>query len=112
MRPSVVLPNIGVKLSGLIVDAGPVNSPVLVAVGTPGPHGGLKVARQRRRPRLIQDVFFRIGGAETTPVSATVSLLDNASLLDHRRRLGLASRPRRQHLRDRPSRSSGSGLDL
>ena len=28
---------------------------------------------------MIQDVFFRIGGAETTPVSATVSLLDNAS---------------------------------
>ena len=30
-------------------------------------------------PDLISDVFFRIGGAETTPTSATVSLLDNAS---------------------------------
>jgi hypothetical protein len=68
----VVLPNDGVKLSGMIIDAGPVNSPVLLSVGTPGPGNA-------NDPDLIQDVFFRIGGAETTPVSATVSLLDNAS---------------------------------
>jgi hypothetical protein len=68
----VVVPNNGVKLSGLIIDAGPVNSPVLLSVGIPGPASASD-------PDLIQDVFFRIGGAETTPVSATVSLLDNAS---------------------------------
>ena len=69
----VVTPNHGVKLSGLIVDAGPVNSPVLVSVGLPGLGGSTT------DPDVIQDVFFRIGGAETTPTSATVSLLDNAS---------------------------------
>jgi hypothetical protein len=68
----VVAPNNGVKLSGLIIDAGPVNSPVLLSVGIPGPSSASD-------PDAIQDVFFRIGGAETTPVSATVSLLDNAS---------------------------------
>jgi hypothetical protein len=68
----IVVPNSGVKVSGLIIDAGPVNSPVLLSVGTPGPGNASD-------PDLIQDVFFRIGGAETTPVSATVSLLDNAS---------------------------------
>jgi hypothetical protein len=68
----VVAPNNGVKLSGMIIDAGPVNSPVLLSVGTPGPGNASD-------PDLIQDVFFRIGGAETTSVSATVSLLDNAS---------------------------------
>jgi hypothetical protein len=68
----IVVPNAGVKLSGLIIDAGPVNSPVLLSVGTPGP-------ADASNPDLVQDVFFRIGGAETTPVSATVSLLDNAS---------------------------------
>ena len=31
----IVTPNQGVKLSGLIVDAGPVNSPVLLSVGIP-----------------------------------------------------------------------------
>jgi Pectate lyase superfamily protein len=68
----VAVSNSGVKVSGLIIDAGPVNSPVLMSVGTPGPGNASD-------PDLIQDVFFRIGGAETTPVSATVSLLDNAS---------------------------------
>jgi hypothetical protein len=68
----VAAPNNGVKISGLIMDAGPVNSPVLLSVGTPGPANA-------NDPDLIQDVFFRIGGAETTSVSATVSLLDNAS---------------------------------
>jgi hypothetical protein len=69
----VVLPNKGVKVSGLIVDAGPVNSPVLVSDGTPLLPGSAT------DPNTIQDVFFRIGGAETTSTSATVSLLDNAS---------------------------------
>jgi hypothetical protein len=68
----VVTPSRGVKLSGLIVDAGPVNSPVLVSVGLPGASGS-------GDPDVVQDVYFRIGGAETTPTSATVSLLDNAS---------------------------------
>ena len=73
----IVVRNYGVKLSGLIIDAGPVNSPVLLSVGTPGPSSASD-------PDLIQDIFFRIGGAETTPVSATVSLLDNAgnSIID------------------------------
>ena len=68
----LVIPNRGVKLSGLIIDAGPVRSLVLLSVGTPGPGAA-------GDPDLIQDVFFRIGGAETTPVAADVSLLDNAS---------------------------------
>jgi hypothetical protein len=68
----VVAPSHGVKVSGLIVDAGPVNSPVLVSVGLPG-------ASANGDPDVIQDVYFRVGGAETTPTSATVSLLDNAS---------------------------------
>jgi hypothetical protein len=74
----IVLPNRGVKLSGLIIDAGPVNSPVLLSVGTPG-------SSSASDPDLIQDVYFRIGGAETRPVSATVSLLDNAgnSIIDN-----------------------------
>jgi hypothetical protein len=73
----IVVPSKGVKLSGLIIDAGPVNSPVLLSVGTPG-------FGSASDPDLIQDVFFRIGGAESTKVSATVSLLDNAdnSIID------------------------------
>jgi len=77
----VVVPNNGVKLSGMIFDAGPVNSPVLLSVGTPGQFSGGNFGgnNSANDPDLIQDIFFRIGGAETTPVSATVSLLDNAN---------------------------------
>jgi hypothetical protein len=75
----IVVPNQGVKLSGLIIDAGPVTSPVLLSVGTPAPGSGTA-----SDPDLVQDVFFRIGGAETTKVGATASLLDNAdnSIID------------------------------
>lgn len=70
-----VVPDSGVKVSGLILDAGPVNSPSLMTVGTPGS----QPAAAAGDPDLIQDVFFRVGGAETTATSATVSLTDNAS---------------------------------
>src|SRR6185437_5990128 len=52
----VITPGRGVKLSGLIVDAGPVNSPVLVSVGLPGASGS-------GDPDVVQDLYFRIGGA-------------------------------------------------
>jgi hypothetical protein len=63
----------GVKLSGMIFDAGPKNSPVLLQVGGP-----LAAATGRASdPTLVQDVFFRIGGA--TAGSATDSLVVNSS---------------------------------
>jgi hypothetical protein len=68
----VALPNNGVTIAGLLVDAGPVNSPVLMSVGTP------VGARSHGDPDLLSDVFFRVGGAATTKTSATVSLLVNA----------------------------------
>src|ERR1022692_2409425 len=49
----------GVKLSGMIFDAGPKNSPALLQVG--GPLASL--TGSAADPTLVQDVFFRIGGA-------------------------------------------------
>jgi len=63
----------GVKLSGMIFDAGPVNSPALLQVGLPGGHG----VSDPGDPTLVQDVFFRVGGA--TPGQATDSLVVNSS---------------------------------
>ena len=63
----------GVKLSGMIFDAGPENSPVLLQVGGPLAAGTGSAAD----PTLVQDVFFRIGGA--TAGSATDSLVVNSS---------------------------------
>src|SRR5581483_4212579 len=48
----------GVKLAGLLFDAGSVNSPVLLQVGAAGSH-----VSHSADPTSIQDVFFRIGGA-------------------------------------------------
>jgi hypothetical protein len=70
----------GVKLSGMIFDAGPVNSPVLLQVGNclhlPGRPCSAGPG-QASDPTLVQDVFFRIGGAE--PGEATSSLAINSS---------------------------------
>jgi Pectate lyase superfamily protein len=63
----------GVKLSGVIVDAGPVNSPALMRIGSANGSG----AGNPADPTLIQDVYFRIGGAE--PGEATNSLTVNSS---------------------------------
>ena len=86
----------GVDVSGLIFDAGPVNSPVLLQVGTG--HAGKS---DRNDPTALQDVFFRIGGA--TAGKATVSLevnsdntiLDNiwAWRADHGNGVGWTSTP-------------------
>jgi hypothetical protein len=67
----------GVKLSGLLFDAGLVNSPMLLQVGTPHAHKS-----DPSDPTSVQDVFFRIGGA--TPGKATTSLVVNSDnvLLD------------------------------
>jgi hypothetical protein len=61
----------GVKLSELLFDAGPLNSPVLLQVGTPHAHKS-----DPNDPTLLSDVFFRIGGAAAG--KATISLVVNS----------------------------------
>jgi hypothetical protein len=61
----------GVDVSGVLFDAGPVKSPVLLQAGLLLPHDG-----DTRDPIALHDVFFRIGGA--TPGSATASLVVGA----------------------------------
>jgi len=63
----------GVKLSGLIVDAGPKNSAVLVQLGT----SLTSKLGSASDPALVQDVFFRIGGE--TAGTATDSLVVDSS---------------------------------
>jgi hypothetical protein len=73
----------GVKLSGILFDAGPRNSPVLLQVGSAHRHDrgdgdrrhGGRGHDDRNDPTLLADIFFRIGGAE--PGQATTSLIVN-----------------------------------
>jgi hypothetical protein len=71
----IVLSSKGDLLSGMIFDAGPKNSPVLLDVGSP--FSFLFDDGAAADPSAIQDVFFRIGGAEAG--KATVSLLVNSN---------------------------------
>jgi hypothetical protein len=63
----------GVMISGVMFDAGPVNSPVLLQVGS----GHARSDNESSDPSTLSDVFFRIGGAE--PGSATTSLVVNSN---------------------------------
>ena len=67
----------GVNISGLILDAGPVNSPTLLTIGTPG-----STVSHASDPVSVDDVFFRVGGA--TAGSVTDAFIDNSnnSILD------------------------------
>ena len=68
----------GVRIAGILFDAGAVNSPILLEVGPTG-----SSASHAANPITIQDVFFRIGGAG--PGKATTSLVVNShnTLIDH-----------------------------
>jgi hypothetical protein len=70
----------GVEISGLIFDAGPVNSPVLLRVGSEHANTGQGQTHagwsNPNDPTAIQDVFFRIGGPHVG--KATVSLEVNS----------------------------------
>jgi hypothetical protein len=67
----------GVKIAGLLFDAGPVNSSVLLDLGTPSSHKS-----DPSDPTTLNDVFFRIGGPAVG--KATNSLVVNSDnvLLD------------------------------
>jgi len=69
----------GVKIAGLLFDAGTTNSPALLQVGPSGSVG----TGHAGNPTSIQDVFFRIGGAGAG--KATNSLIVNSSntIIDH-----------------------------
>ncbi|MFL6010844.1 MAG: adenylyl cyclase [Gaiellaceae bacterium] len=63
----------GILISGIIFDAGPTNSPVLLQVGS----GHARSDNEASDPSALTDVFFRVGGAQ--PGSATNSLIVNSN---------------------------------
>jgi hypothetical protein len=72
----IVLPSQGVMVSGMIFDAGIPNSPLLLQFGTPfGPSPSSD-------PSALQDVFFRIGGAEAGQANVSLSVGSNNTILD------------------------------
>jgi len=68
----------GVELAGLLFDAGPVSSPVLIQVGPDG-----STASHAANPSSLHDVFARVGGAG--PGKSVVSMQINSAdvIVDH-----------------------------
>jgi len=68
----------GVIVAGLLIDAGSVESPVLVEVGPQGSH-----ANHVRNPICLDDVFFRVGGAGVGRAQVDLRINSNDTIIDH-----------------------------
>jgi len=68
----------GVRLKGLLFDAGTTNSNSLLTVGTPGSAGN-----HAANPTTIQDVFFRIGGQVAGKATNSLIVNSNNVIIDH-----------------------------
>ncbi len=69
----------GVQISGLMIDAGPVSSAVLMQVGVRGASG----ANHHANPTSINDVSFRIGGATFGVADTSLEIDSNDVILDN-----------------------------
>ena len=77
----------GVDIAGIMIDAGAVNSPTLLQIGSKGGSKGGSQDGARRggtpsEPTALQDVFFRVGGAQVGRASASLVVNSDNVLLD------------------------------
>jgi len=70
----------GINVSGLMIDAGPVNSPALMRIGTP--LGGLLNLGDRNDPTVLHDVFFRVGGPHIGKATLSLEVNSDNVILD------------------------------
>ncbi|WP_385622416.1 coagulation factor 5/8 type domain-containing protein [Streptomyces sp. P8-A8] len=68
----------GVKLAGLLVDAGPTNSDTLIEIGPKG-----ATASHADNPTSLQDVFVRVGGAGAGRATTAMVINSNDTIIDH-----------------------------
>ena len=68
----------GIILAGLLFDAGPTQSPVLLEVGPKGSRAG-----HAKNPISLHDVFFRVGGAGVGRTEVNLEVNSNDTIIDH-----------------------------
>ena len=68
----------GVRIAGLLMDAGPVNSPVLMEVGPRG--AGRDHAAD---PTVLSDLYFRVGGARVGKATTCLEINSHSVIGDH-----------------------------
>jgi fibronectin type 3 domain-containing protein len=69
----------GVRIASLLIDAGPVNSPVLLQIGNPNGRRG----SHAWNPTSLNDMFFRIAGATPGTATTTLEIDSNDAILDN-----------------------------
>ena len=73
----------GVEVAGMIVDAGPVNSPVLFQVGSPNLPPFLKrIVSDPSNPITLSDVFFRVGGPALGKATTSLEINHDNTIVD------------------------------
>jgi hypothetical protein len=68
----------GISIAGLLYDAGPIESEVLLEVGSEGSR-----ASHAKDPIILHDVFFRVGGAGAARAKVNLRINSNQTLVDH-----------------------------
>jgi len=68
----------GVRIAGLLFDAGTTNSASLLTVGPSG-----ATARHAANPSSVQDVYFRIGGAVAGKATNSLVVNNHDTVIDH-----------------------------
>ena len=71
----------GIDVSGLMIDAGTTNSPVLLQVGTK--LGGALNLGDPNDPTVLHDVFFRVGGPHVGKATVTLEVNSDHTILDN-----------------------------
>ena len=72
----------GVEISGLIFDAGTVNSAMLLQVGSRNAHRHDRDEDDADDPTALHDVFFRIGGADVGKATVSLEVNSDRVILD------------------------------
>lgn len=68
----------GIVIAGVLIDAGPVNSPVLLQVGTPG-----SSADHAANPTSLHDIFVRVGGTGNAQADVGIEINSHDVIGDH-----------------------------
>jgi hypothetical protein len=68
----------GIIVAGLLLDAGPASSPVLLQIGPDKSH-----ANHTKNPISLHDVFFRVGGAGVGRAIVNLEINSNDTIIDH-----------------------------
>jgi len=68
----------GIIIAGLLFDAGPTSSPVLLEIGP-----GKSKSTHEKNPISLHDVFFRVGGAGVGRAVINLEINSNDTIIDH-----------------------------